>query len=33
LVSTLVSYMRPLFFNLRKIVVSSPILAASASQR
>ena len=29
----MVSYMRPLFFDLRKIVVSLPILAASASQR
>jgi len=31
--TAMVAYLRPLFFELRKIVVSSPILAASASQR
>jgi hypothetical protein len=31
--TTMVAYLRPLFFYLRKIEVSSPILAASASQR
>ena len=31
--TTMVTYLRPLFFDLRKIVVSSPIFAASAIQR